>query len=501
LILLTNTDKAEFQDKLKGSNTAIMMGTKFVQHPASEQLAGEFHNTIRTLLADHMAYIKTSLLTAVGNSRITCENISNNLPTYVATPPIDVLRDRFRGFPAVVVSAGPSLQRNVDLLKEAGDRVVIIAVQTTFKPLLRRGIRPHFVTSLDYAEISRRFFQEAEGAADVHLVAEPKAAWQVVDEYKGPVSLLHNEFAAGCIGRQLAKRGGLKAGATVAHLAFYLAQYLGCDPILLIGQDLGYTHGVFYAPGAEIHDAWRPELNRFCTIEMKEWERIVRRRPILRKVKDISGNDIYTDEMLFTYLQQFEGDFASSPSRVIDATEGGARKAYTEIMSLRQALDRFARQLIPGDRLDYLRGLKKFDADKLSPARDALAGRIEELEEVVKLCRETLTILEEMMELTDDRVAFNRKMIPLDQLRTRIYQKESILYMISGVSQAAELRRFAADRKLGLDDAEGGQLARRQLRRDIDFLEAILEGAEFLKKIMLRGRQRFDEAIEKGPKL
>ena len=56
----------------------------------------------------------------------------------------------------------------------------------------------------------------------------------------------------------------LPAGATVAHLAFYLAVYLGCDPIIFVGQDLAYTGHVFYVPGVEIHQAWQSELNRFA---------------------------------------------------------------------------------------------------------------------------------------------------------------------------------------------------------------------------------------------
>jgi len=240
-----------------------------------------------------------------------------------------VLQERFAGCPGIVVAAGPSLQRNIDQLAELEGKAVIISVQTTFKMLLDRGITPDFVTSLDYHEMSKRFFEGISDFSRTHLVAEPKATWHVIDAYRGPVSLLNNDFARLCVGNALAARGGLKAGATVAHLALYLAVYMGCDPIVLVGQDLGYTDHVYYMPGVAMHDTWRPELNRFCTIEMKEWERIVRSRKILMKVKDIHGRDIYTDDQLFTYLQQFEGDFASLPGRVIDATEGGVRKTGT----------------------------------------------------------------------------------------------------------------------------------------------------------------------------
>ena len=119
----------------------------------------------------------------------------------------------------------------------------------------------------------------------------------------------------------------LPGGATVAHLAFYLAEHLGCDPIIFVGQDLGFSDGLCYTPGTSYEDVWRPELSRFCTVEMKQWEQIVRERFILRRIPDQQGRPMYTEERLFTYLQQFERDFLQQQARVIDATEGGRRQA------------------------------------------------------------------------------------------------------------------------------------------------------------------------------
>ena len=66
----------------------------------------------------------------------------------------------------------------------------------------------------------------------------------------------------------------MPTGATVAHLAYYVAEHLGCDPIIFVGQDLGFSDGLCYTPGTSYEDVWRPELARFCTVEMKQWEQI-----------------------------------------------------------------------------------------------------------------------------------------------------------------------------------------------------------------------------------
>ncbi len=497
-IILTRTDKGDVQTRLEPYNTLMMMGAQFVSHPPSDRVNGEFQGAMRKLIADHMTYCRMSLVTLVANSRITCRNIANNLPRYLSTPPIDRLRERFAGYPGIVVSAGPSLHRNIDQLAELKGKAVIIAVQTTFKTLLDRGIQPDFVTSLDYHEMSKRFFEGISDLTRTHLVAEPKATWHVIDAYDGPVSLLNNDFARNCLGDALAARGGLKAGATVAHLALYLAVYMGCDPIVLVGQDLAYTDHVYYTPGVAMHDTWRGELNRFCTIEMKEWERIVRARKILKKVRDVHGREIYTDDQLFTYLQQFEGDFGSMPGRVIDATEGGVRKAGTRVMTLTDVAARCCTLPIPSERFAYREQLNWDDPCRLQAGRGEIDQRIKDAGQMTETCEKMLTVLKKLTGLLDQPAVFNRRIADVDALRVKIRGMARTYEMISSVSQHAELQRFSADRRLSLDDVDSVSRARRQLERDIRFVEAVMEGAKTLEEILTGCLERFDAAIARA---
>ncbi len=287
--ILTSLDKDALHERLHRHSTTLMLGTAFVVPPVARDHNAEFHNACRRAVVDYASFAKMSLITLLRNATLTCRNIANNLPTYVSTPPADILRRRFAGRPAILVAAGPSLSKNIDQLRGLRDNAVLIAAQTTLRLLLNKGIEPHFVTSLDFSELSRQFFEGAEMPDDLVLVAEPKATWHVIDTFRGSPGmsgrraiLLDNEFAHRCVGEQLAKRTPMEAGATVMHLAFYLAQWLGCDPIIFIGQDLGFSGHCYYAPGVPMHRAWQAELGRFGTLEMKEWERIVRQRKILR---------------------------------------------------------------------------------------------------------------------------------------------------------------------------------------------------------------------------
>jgi len=492
LFILTDADKARIHERLKDHNTLMMLGAQFVQHPPSMQVMGESTGPICQMITEFVAFTRMSLATLVGNSKITCRNIAMNLVHYVTTPPIDILRDRFAGNPAVVISAGPSLRNNIAKLTDLKGKAVLCAVQTTLKPLMQRGIVPDFVTSLDFHEMSQKFFEDVGNLSDVHLVAEPKATWGVLDNYPGPVSVLESNWARLLIGDELAARGGLKAGATVAHLAFYLAVHMGCDPIIFVGQDLAFTGHVFYVPGVEIHHAWRSEINRFNTMEMKEWDRIARNRPILRKTTGIDGQELYTDELLFTYLEQFEKDIAEVPATVINATEGGAHIRGTTPMTLREAAERFCEAPIDRERFAYRKTTRWRDDARLEAARKEMAARIKELDGVTTLCEEMRLLLKELKGMTGDPARFNKRLIRVDELRVKVQHESRAYRIVNQACQLAEFRRYSADRKLGLVDTDDVERAKRQIARDLEFVTGVRDGAEEVKPMLTDALKRLE---------
>ncbi|MCH7527088.1 MAG: DUF115 domain-containing protein [Planctomycetes bacterium] len=497
LVILNQLDKALVHERLKPYKTLMMLGARFVTHPPSQQASPDFHDQSRQLITEFVAYSRMMLLTLVGNAEITCRNIAHNLPTYLSTPPIDVLRDRFKGYPGIVVAAGPSLHRNIDQLADAKGRAVLCAVQTTFKPLLSHGIVPDFVTSLDFHAMSRQFFHGVPDAADVHLVAEPKVTWHVLDDYAGPVSLLHSDFVDLLIGAETAPRQGLRPGATVAHLAFYLLQYMGCDPIVFVGQDLAFTGHCFYTPGVEVHQTWRSEINRFNSMETREWERIVRNRTILRKVRDVHGREIYSDDLLMTYREQFEKDFLGASARIIDATEGGALMRGAQIMTFREVLEQFCGRPIPAERFAYRDECSSRSPSRLAAAREQLEKRLEEIEHFDQLCEEMIVLLHELESLTGDPNGFNRRLVRVDELRLAVRRLERAYKIVNAATQLVELQRYTADRKLELTEAEGPERAKRQLTRDVRFVEGMHEGARRTISILRDTLARFDTYMNK----
>ncbi len=524
LVLLVDPSKAELLRRLHGYTVRLFAGMKgeeeerakgppVIVHPASAQLYPEFYRIQMQNVLDFMEHGSMSLRTAMNIPVETKHNLLMNFGAYVYQPGLEILRGRFKGYPAVVVTAGPSLAKNIDQLREIGERAVIIAVGTIYKTLLSRGVAPHFVTTLDYHVLSSRYLEGAGDYGSV-LVGEPKASHEAVDAFKGRKLFCGNEFLDSCVEGLGVRRAGIKGGATVAHLAFYLADYVGADPIILVGQDLSFPHGVTHIPGSAIHKGWYPELNRFNTMEMKEWEQIARMRmppgaekvgenvyriggvmvsPLVRKVEDVFGNEVYTDAQMYSYLLHFEREFALTPARVIDATEGGVRKAGAEAMTLREAASVYCGGELPEELLEFK--LADFFSDVPSKGEVAreLRGHIEEVEEAKGLYCEALEVLGEIKERFEDRAAVKRLIPKVHGLRERINARRRIGGQLSEIGQKEEFRKHAHDLEISGRRLEGAEKQRRQLERDMDYLGGLSKAADVFVKMLEEGIGRVEE--------
>jgi len=407
-------------------------------------------------------------------SDITLRNLMLNAEAYLRWPGIADLKNAAKGRAAVIVSAGPSLERNLHLLADpvARERVVVIAVQTVLRPMLARGIRPDFVTALDYHEISTRFYEglTASDLEGITLIAEPKVNPAVLDAFPGRIRLVRDEVLEQLFGPTRTDDDHLTPGATVAHLAYYLARHLGCDPAILIGQDLGFTDGQYYASGAAIHDTWAPELNPFRTLEMFEWERIARAKSRLIQRTDHLDRPIYTDQQMATYLSQFEREFAADSENgltIIDASEGGVAKRSTRAMPLAQALTQHAPASSPPIELP-----RRESAVRDSPVelRTTLESIRSGARTIAKRSRETGKLLERIAALhttPGSTAKINTLVRRIHTIRDQVTAREPAYSLVQRLNQTGTFQRFKADRLLKLNPPTTEiQRQQRQVERD-----------------------------------
>jgi hypothetical protein len=473
-------DKAELFSRLTPHTALISVGIESVSLASAVSREPKFHQQITVWLDEFAAFVRTNMNTLLGNSSRTARNIARNIGWYAATPGLARLRERYRNSAAIIVSAGPSLRKNKHLLAGLEQNAALIAVQTTLQPLLEMGVQPQFVTSLDYHEICTRFFENLPRNLRTELIAEPKAASAIFSMIGGPVTLIGNDFAEGLLREMNLQKPALPSGATVAHLAFYLAECLGCNPIIFVGQDLGFSDGLCYTPGTSYEDVWRPEISRFCSVEMKQWEHIVRDKAILRQIPDQNGHPMYTEERLFAYLNQFERDFAKSKARIIDATEGGARKRGAEIMPLSRAIAEFCASPLPQVDLDP----PALRWELLDQCRTCIDHRSEEAHEIKNISEETLPLLEEIHDHLDNQPRVNRAIGKIDRLRARMEKLGRTYELVMQFTQTTEMKKFEEDRRLVALRLEGTDKQRHQVRRDIENVRAVIAAATDFQELM-----------------
>lgn len=501
VILIDAADDAAAAASLRGSEGMMALGVTVLEHPPSrarlESSAQRFVGTFSRVLAA----TRTTVVTTLVQAETTCRNFLTNARAYLEHPGIADLADLCAGRPAITVAAGPSLARALDRLRTPGlrERCVIIAAQTVLKPLLDAGITPHFVTSLDFHEISARFYEGLTGA-DVEgltLVAEPKANPAILRAYPGATRLPREPALDLLLGDLAPDHGDIRAGATVAHLSYYLARHLGCDPVILVGQDLGFTDNLYYADGAAIHSVWAAELNPFRTLEMLEWERVARLRRQLRRIPAALGGEIYTDEQMATYLAQFNRVFLEDARRgltTIDATEGGAAKACAEILPLADALDRHAPAGAPA--LPDL-SPPPIDAARrdalLSAGSERIADVRRDLVTLATLSRDTAGLLDEMIEHADDPARLNRLITRAHRLRDRATALQPAFALTQRINQLGAFKRIRADRAINLTDAlDPTEKQRRQIERDRVNVEWIADAADAMADILEESLAQFE---------
>ncbi|MDO5154424.1 MAG: DUF115 domain-containing protein [Eubacteriales bacterium] len=224
--------------------------------------------------------------------------------------------------PAILVAAGPSLEKNVEQLKKAKGKAFILAVDTAALYLLNRGIEPDMVAAIDYLKPLRLF--DDDRLKDIPLVMLTDFNHKVMERLDG------NDFVFGSSSLGLYRNyfqnmgnkiEGLPQGGSVATYGFALLQYWGFKKVMLVGQDLAHTGDKQHAGEAEI-----------------------KREEIKREIIELEGNveeKVYTTLDYYAYLRWFEMAIAHyyPNSEVINATEGGAKIRGTQIMTLKEAMD------------------------------------------------------------------------------------------------------------------------------------------------------------------
>ncbi len=296
-------------------------GVRVVEHQPSLSVDPEFYADVLRQLRDSVARVLIGVNTTAREGWRFAHNFFENLPILCQDPCVSHLFEQFKGIPAILVASGPSLDKNISLIHEAKGKAVIIAAGSAYEALHRAGVTADFVVSVDPFYESVYNFR-GRGSAGTCLVYESKANPAVAREFSGPRFNFFQPYPmAAWLARSIGPRAELQVGLTVAVSAFSLASRLGCNPKIIVGQDCAFTGNESYSSGVGGNRLdWQAQFT----------------------VPAIGGGTVPTNYMFNTFRLILEGQYKAdieSGGLIIDATEGGALKAHTQVMTLREAID------------------------------------------------------------------------------------------------------------------------------------------------------------------
>jgi hypothetical protein len=341
--------------------------------------------------------IQCNIGTVVGAGEIIAFNDIDSLPYVLRHRGVNELRNLFLDKPAICVSTGPSLQKNIHLLldEEIQKKFIIIAVGQALRLLLAYGIRPDFITSVDFGEINMSHYKDLLDC-DVPLVALNRSYapllrdWQ---KHKFICASLNPGFEETACGL-LADKGLVEQGGSVAHLSFGLAKAIGCNPIIMIGQDLAYED-IDHSHTKQADTAGKLKVeNGLIKWDVDDPSSIIKdEQQIIGEAQYIPGywgKNVLTNAGFLAFILNFERMFTVTEQTVINCTEGGAKLKNCRQMLLKDALDKYGKDDIDKSVINPLLTLVDNSGELINESVKRLKIDIEKLEEIQTTCDKAL---------------------------------------------------------------------------------------------------------------
>ncbi|EDO8453647.1 DUF115 domain-containing protein, partial [Campylobacter jejuni] len=270
---------------------------------------------------------------AVRNANISCSlplltygQFLQNIPSMLESIPFQrILNERKNKFEnAIVVSAGPSLTKQLSLLKAYQDKAVIFCADGALSMLEKEGIIPDYVTNLDCRDLAMKFFQNKENKTSLNVLscATHPSLVHFLDNKSVVLrdDPLYQRF-------NLNDFGYIDTGTHVSHFSYTLALALGFKNIIMIGQDLAFDEeGNSHSKG-------------FSYGEQFSGEKTV---PTLKAQAYAGKGEVLTHITWNDYRIKLEYLFACNEQKAkfYNATEGGARINFTEELSFKECCEK-----------------------------------------------------------------------------------------------------------------------------------------------------------------
>lgn len=280
--------------------------------------------------------------------------------------------------PAIIVSAGPSLDKNIEELKRAEGKAFILVVDSAVKMLLNRGIKFDAMITVDAGKSVSNINREE--CKEIPLFCGLMSRPEIMIFNQGKKVLI---MGSRYIDSLYAEMGHpflpINIGGSVATAAFSTCEKLGFKKIILIGQDLAYDGESTHAGGMV--------------------KNIVNENVGQQEIDGWSGGKVRSRYDWIIYRNWFESAIQQLPEvQVIDATEGGALIHGSEVMTLSEVIDKYCTQTFSMRDL-IEKEAPTFNAEAYLKVREKLLHLEKEMENVRRSSEDAVIVCDQVLNL------------------------------------------------------------------------------------------------------
>ncbi|HED9950881.1 TPA: motility associated factor glycosyltransferase family protein [Campylobacter jejuni] len=276
-------------------------------------------------------------------------HLLQNIPSMLGSIPFQrILSERKNKFDnAIVVSAGPSLAKQLPLLKAYQDKAVVFCADGALSMLEKEGVVPDYVLNIDFEDLPLRFFKNKQNKLSLNILSCATHPSLVYSLDNKSVILrddpLYQRF-------NLNDFGYIDTGTHVSHFSYTLALALGFKNIIMIGQDLAFDEkGNSHSKGFDFGEKFEEEHKKYKL-----------------KTQAYGGKgEVLTHITWNDYRIKLEYLFACNDQKAkfYNATEGGARINFTEELSFKECCEKLLTKEKP--KFELPKSLTKNRSDKL----------------------------------------------------------------------------------------------------------------------------------------
>ncbi|MBV4416556.1 motility associated factor glycosyltransferase family protein [Clostridium tyrobutyricum] len=261
-------DIGSFYENVIGCEKSVK--AKFIILPSYKNIYRDLIHNVFLNIREKINNVKVNITTLTVSHRQWFQNYIGNLKYLNSMCPVTNLKENFKEKPVIIVSAGPSLNHNIETLKKLQGKVLIAAAGSGISVLESNGIKADIMCLIDGWEAESKLIENVEINKNTSLFYSSMLYYKINDKLPGAKFLLNvNQMDKKIYDTVGEIPFNLFSGPSVANSLAYNLSGLGCNPIIFLGQDLCYSSGKNYAKGAVYEKDMSRELNTQNYIKLR----------------------------------------------------------------------------------------------------------------------------------------------------------------------------------------------------------------------------------------